>query len=212
MLTSIHWSYGSLPGVISVQWDIMFYQFDGVISYDRYLSSVDPVICPEAESRFYVSFYNPDESTSYGAGYIAVFDESNEGHGWDHICLAPSPFTTSTYSSNSYCTGVYSGHKQVTTNAAPPLVVGGSYGDNNLMVFNIPRCYRRFCCDWSDPDDHLYDEEGYIIEAEAGTLKRYLYITITFRCALQLFVIKYVQPLKHTKFANTITTHFLFII
>ena len=165
-----------MEGIVSVQWDIMFYQFEGTFSFGRRLYvrqtgiwNTEPVICPEAESRFYASFYNPNESISFNFQHLLVFDESDEGHGWDWVCLAPGPFTTSTYSSNDNCTGIYDGHKQVTVNKIPPTVIGGPYGDNNLMVFNIPRCYRRYCCSWSDPDDHDYDEEGYIIEAEAGT-------------------------------------------
>ena len=151
----------------------MFYSFgNSRIGSTRDLSNVDPVICPEAESRFYVSFYIPDESTSYGFRILYIIDENGAGHAWKNVCLAPGPFATSTYSNNSNCTGVFTGYKETTVNGVSnrdqTTDVGGPYGDNNLMAFKIPRCYHRVCCTFSDPEDHLYDEEGYIIEAIAG--------------------------------------------
>ena len=162
-MISVNYVQGSVPSgtMISIQWDIYFYYYEWTRSD---ASGLTPIICPNAESRFWMSIYNPDETTSYTFGGSsfgwAVFDETDEGWGWDTICLEQGTLASSLYSTESNCSGIFSGHKNPTY-----IEVGGTYGDNNLMAFHLPRCYRRQCCDWAEEEN---GDEVYMLETIQG--------------------------------------------
>ena len=139
---------------------------------------LEAVICPELDSRYWISIYN-DASTPNGTfpvGAIAWFDETGQseetdgqGHGWgvDNFCLEPGALASSeVYNGtvNGSCDNYFPGYTRVAVDAfsgdggeggseeTGALYVGG-YNDldgyyTNLAAVIWPPCYRSYYNQW----------------------------------------------------------------
>ena len=142
------------PVTISIQYDITFYQFttgilDPEFTFTNFLPVGDPIICPTAESRFWISIYANSISTTTEVGSIALFDESPSqtgGWGWSYYCLEPGSLASSSaYINFTNCTAPYDRYKAIGPAGSGPerVYIGGPYTDNNLIAFIWPPCYGR---------------------------------------------------------------------
>ena len=87
------------PVTISIQSDITFYQFT-TNAVDQIISVGEPIICPAAESKFWISIYDNSTSNTTVVGSFLLFDESPSGTGawgWQFYCLEPGPLAASVH-------------------------------------------------------------------------------------------------------------------
>ena len=170
----VHWGFERSvlpnPVTISIQSDITFYQFTANTVNDR-ISIGEPIICPEAESKFWISIYDNSTSDRTDVGVIVLFDESpsgTAGWGWQFYCLQPGSLSASAaYTNLNNCTGTYAGYKAIgpTIHASDRLYIGGPYTDNNLMAFIWPPCYRRLIFNYAEPE---HGDDVYRVETMQG--------------------------------------------
>ena len=158
------------PVTISVQSDITFYHFI-VNDTNTRIRVGEPLICPIAESRFWISIYANSTSTKTETGGLVLTDESPSGFGiwgWQFYCLKPGSLATSSpYIDYTNCTSPYTGYRAIgpAIRTGQRVYIGGPYTDNNLMAFIWSPCYRRLMGLY--PDVH-HGDDVYRVETIQG--------------------------------------------
>lgn len=111
----------------------------------------EPVICPSATSRFWVSIYIPDTSQNMTFVGFAMFEETlspygfPSGWGFQYFCLEPGTLNDAySDSTQGSCAAGYKAIAGLDISDGIRISVGGRANiDSNLIGFEYPRCYRR---------------------------------------------------------------------
>ena len=161
LLTQVYFIFENWPidVRISLQWDIMLYTIDGP---GPWFYTSNPVICPQAPSRFWMSIYNNNTGANTTIPFSRFYIYSEESGddqvwAWEEFCLRSGSLTTSTYANNADC-GPFTG-KEVGHDASSPMIVGGD-SDYNLIVFKPAACIRRLSNLWISAGRYGWDSGG----------------------------------------------------
>ena len=170
---------------VSIQWDIMLWKFQYKLNTtdpdNPWPRLSEPIICPHAESRFWMSVHHDDTNNSFVIEQIIILEGNRTGAFlWDQFCLQPGTLA-SKYHDQPNCTGSWMAQtgKEVawsskSNESSTPITFDGVV-DANFIVFKPAPCFRRVTWLPLRPEIGV-TPEVYWLETLQGTIwKQYVF-------------------------------------